>query len=59
MKYYVHDNDEKNKFVFNPLPDKEAFEMKKINVEKVIEKYKEYFSEELENKKDKEKEKEF
>lgn len=47
------------KFIFNPLPDKEAFEMKKINVEKVIEKYKEYFSEELENKKDKEKEKEF
>lgn len=59
LKYYVHDNDEKNKFVFNPLPDKEAFEMKKINVEKVIEKYKEYFSEELENKKYKEKEKEF
>ena len=59
LKYYVHDNDEKNKFIFNPLPDKEAFEMKKINVEKVIEKYKEYFSEELENKKDKEKEKEF
>lgn len=59
LKYYVHDNDEKYKFIFNPLPDKEAFEMKKINVEKVIEKYKEYFSEELENKKDKEKEKEF
>lgn len=59
LKYYVHDNDEKNKFIFNPLPDKEAFEIKKINVEKVIEKYKEYFSEELENKKDKEKEKEF
>ena len=59
LKYYLHDNDEKNKFISNPLPDKEAFEMKKINVEKVIEKYKEYFSEELENKKDKEKEKEF
>lgn len=59
LKYYVHDNDEKIKFVFNPLPDKVPFEMKKINVEKVVEKYKEYFSEELENKKEKEKEKEF
>lgn len=59
LKYYIHDNEKSSKFIFNPLPDEKAFEMKEINVEKVIEKYKEYFSRELEYKNAKENEKEF